>query len=163
MHAVRRVCNMRRQSSCMSDLLLFLIAFKRRLPYVEGSPRKKKQQKKKKKKKEKFAAGKRIYHMWELKIIQSWPARSRVASSSNSNVCTSKRQPEILVFRYFHNVSLSCRWFNSVNLLCSFFGELLVQLCCDVWLLFILSLFFVIFVFCCRHRRLQITESGSSL
>jgi hypothetical protein len=132
MHAVRRVCNMRRQSSCMSDLLLFLIAFKRRLPYVEGPPRKKK---------EKFAAGKIIYHMWELKIIQSWPARSRVASSSNSNFCTSKRQPEILVFRYFHNLSLSCRWFAWVNLLYSFFGELLVQLCCDAWLLFILSLF----------------------
>jgi hypothetical protein len=49
----------------MSDLLLFLIAFKRRLPYVEGPPRKKKQQKKK----EKFAAGKMMYHMWELKII----------------------------------------------------------------------------------------------
>ncbi len=50
----------------MSDLLLFLIAFKRRLPYVEGSPRKKQQQqqkKKKKKKKEKFAAGKIIYHI----------------------------------------------------------------------------------------------------
>jgi hypothetical protein len=30
----------------MSDLLLFLIAFKRRLPYVEGPPRKKKQQQK---------------------------------------------------------------------------------------------------------------------
>jgi hypothetical protein len=48
----------------MSDLLLFLIAFKRRLPYVEGSPRKKQQQQqKKKKKKEKFAAGKIIYHI----------------------------------------------------------------------------------------------------
>jgi hypothetical protein len=57
MHAVCRVCNMRRQGSCMSDWLLFLIAFKRRLPYVEGSPRKKK------KKTEKFAAGKIIYHM----------------------------------------------------------------------------------------------------
>jgi hypothetical protein len=79
--------------------------------------------------------------MWELKIIQSWPARSRVASSSKSNFCTSKRQPEIFVFRYFHNLSLSCRWFACVNLICSFFGELWVQLCCDAWLLFILSLF----------------------
>jgi hypothetical protein len=39
------------------------------------------------------------------------------------------------VFQYFHNLSLWCRW-----------CELLVQLCCDAWLLLIISPFCFLFV-----------------